>query len=131
VRRDVTGVVALILTALALPPLLARLTGGQSPTRVAQLAALAPAATVRATAAVIIAATTTPWLAVLLAIPAVICGPGNCLRSGGLLINLRQDLHANQNLLRQWSDCAGRAAGHVDRCASARSNEWPCRHMAA
>jgi hypothetical protein len=71
VRRGVTGVVALILTALALPPLLARLTGGQPPTRIAQLAALAPAATVPATAAVIIA-TTTPWLAVLLAIPAVI-----------------------------------------------------------
>jgi endonuclease/exonuclease/phosphatase (EEP) superfamily protein YafD len=72
VRHGVTGVVALILTALALPPLLARLTGGQPPTRIAQLAALAPAATVPATAAVIIAATTTPWLAVLLAIPAAI-----------------------------------------------------------
>jgi endonuclease/exonuclease/phosphatase (EEP) superfamily protein YafD len=63
-------VVALILTALALPPLLARLTGGHPPTRITQLAALAP--TVPATAAVIIAATTAPWLAVLLAIPAVI-----------------------------------------------------------
>jgi endonuclease/exonuclease/phosphatase family metal-dependent hydrolase len=68
----VAGVVALILTAVALPPLLARLTGGHPPTRVTQLAALAPAATVPATAAVIIAATAAPWLAVLLAIPAVI-----------------------------------------------------------
>jgi endonuclease/exonuclease/phosphatase (EEP) superfamily protein YafD len=68
----VTGLVALILTVLALPPLLARLTGGHPPARIAQLAALAPAATVPATAAVIIAATTALWLAVLLAIPAVI-----------------------------------------------------------
>jgi endonuclease/exonuclease/phosphatase (EEP) superfamily protein YafD len=69
----VTGVVvALILTALALPPLLARLTGGHPPTRVTQLAALAPAATVPSTAAVIIAAATAPWVAGFLAIPAVI-----------------------------------------------------------
>jgi endonuclease/exonuclease/phosphatase (EEP) superfamily protein YafD len=72
VRHGVTGVVGLILTALALPPLLARLTGGRPPTRVTQLAALAPAATVPATAAVIFAAITAPWLAVLLAVPAVI-----------------------------------------------------------
>jgi endonuclease/exonuclease/phosphatase family metal-dependent hydrolase len=73
VRHGVAGlVVALILVALALPPLLARLTGGHSPTLIAQLAALAPAAAVPATVAVIIAATTAPWLAVLLAIPAVI-----------------------------------------------------------
>jgi endonuclease/exonuclease/phosphatase (EEP) superfamily protein YafD len=65
-------VVALILTALALLPLLARLTGGRPPTRITQLAALAPVATVPATAAVGIAAITTPWLAVLLGIPAVI-----------------------------------------------------------
>ncbi len=70
--HGVTGLVALILTALALPPLLARLAGGQPPTRITQLAALAPVATVPATAAVIIAATAAPWLAVLLAIPAVI-----------------------------------------------------------
>jgi endonuclease/exonuclease/phosphatase (EEP) superfamily protein YafD len=64
--------VALILTALALPPLLARLAGGYPPARIAQWAALAPAAVVPATAAVIVAATTAPWLAGLLAIPAVI-----------------------------------------------------------
>jgi endonuclease/exonuclease/phosphatase (EEP) superfamily protein YafD len=64
--------VALILTVLALPPLLAGLTGGHPLARIAQLAALAPAATVPATAAVIIAATTALWLAVLLATPAVI-----------------------------------------------------------
>ena len=72
-RHGVIGlVVALILTALALPPLLARLAGGRPPTRIAQLAALAPVAVVPATAAVVIAATTAPWLAVPLAIPAVI-----------------------------------------------------------
>lgn len=67
-----TGLAALILTALALPSLLARLTGGHPPGPVPQLAALAPVAVVPGTAAVIIAAATAPWLAVLLAIPAVI-----------------------------------------------------------
>ncbi len=66
-----TGLVAVILTALALPPLLARLAGGHPPTRVTQLAALAPVAVVPATAAMIIAAAAVPWLAVLLAVPAV------------------------------------------------------------
>ena len=57
--HGVTGlVVAVIFTALALPPLLARLTGGRPPTRITQLAALAPVAVVPATVAVIIAAAT-------------------------------------------------------------------------
>ena len=64
--------VALILTALALPSLLARLAGGHPPTRITQLAALAPVAAVPATAAVIVAATTSGWLAIPLAIPAVV-----------------------------------------------------------
>jgi len=72
VSHGVTWLAAVILTALALPPLLARLAGGQPPTRITQLAALAPVAAVPATAAVIIAATTSGWLAVPLAIPAVI-----------------------------------------------------------
>jgi len=67
----VTGLAALILMALALPPLLARLAGGHPPSPVPQLAALAPVAVAPGTAAVIIAATTAPRLAVLLAIPAV------------------------------------------------------------
>ena len=67
-----TGLAALIFMALALPSLLARLTGGQPPGPVPQLAALAPVAVVPATVAVIIAAATAQWLAVLLAIPAVI-----------------------------------------------------------
>ena len=66
-----TGLAALILMALALPPLLARLTGGQPPGPVPQLAALAPVAVVPGTAAVILAAVTARWLAVLLAVPAV------------------------------------------------------------
>ena len=70
VRYSVTGLVALIFMALALPPLLARLTGGP-PNPVPQLAALAPVAVVPAAAAVIIAAATAPWLAVLFAIPTV------------------------------------------------------------
>jgi endonuclease/exonuclease/phosphatase (EEP) superfamily protein YafD len=72
VRHGVTGLVALIFTALALPPMLARLTGGHPPPLITQLAALAPVAVVPATAAVIIAAATARWLAVLLAVPAVI-----------------------------------------------------------
>jgi endonuclease/exonuclease/phosphatase (EEP) superfamily protein YafD len=71
VTREVTGL-ALLLTALALPPLLARLAGGRSPSPFPQLAALAPAAVVPAIAAVVIAAITVWWLAVLLAIPAVL-----------------------------------------------------------
>ena len=67
-----TGLAALILMALALPPLLARLTGGHPPSPVPQLAALAPVAVVPATVAVIIAAATDGWLAVPLAVPAVI-----------------------------------------------------------
>ena len=72
VRHSVTGLAALIFMALALPPLLARLTGGHPPGPVPQLAALAPVAVVPATVAVIIAAATARWLAVLFAIPAVI-----------------------------------------------------------
>ena len=67
-----TGVLALILTAVALPPLLARLTGGHAPRPGPQLAALAPVAAVPATAAVIVAAFSAWWLALLLAIPAAI-----------------------------------------------------------
>ena len=67
-----TGLAALIFMALALPPLLARLTGGHPPSPVPQLAALAPVAVVPATVAVIIAAATDRWLAVPLAVPAVI-----------------------------------------------------------
>jgi endonuclease/exonuclease/phosphatase (EEP) superfamily protein YafD len=72
VRHGVTGVLALILTAVALPPLLARLIGGNAPRPGPQLAALAPVVTVPATAAVIVAAFSAWWLALLLAIPAAI-----------------------------------------------------------
>ena len=67
-----TGLAALIFMALALPPLLARLTGGHPPGPVPQLAALAPVAVVPGTVAVIIAAATARWLAVLFAVPAVL-----------------------------------------------------------
>jgi endonuclease/exonuclease/phosphatase (EEP) superfamily protein YafD len=66
----VTGPAALVLIVLALPSLLARLTGGHPPSPRPQLAALAPVAVVPAAAAVIVAAVTAWWLAVLLAIPA-------------------------------------------------------------
>ena len=71
-RRGVTGVLALILTAVALPPLLARLIGGRPPRPRPQLAALAPAAVVPAVAAVAVAAASQWWLALLLAFPAAI-----------------------------------------------------------
>ena len=73
-RRGVTGVLALILTAVALPPLLARLVGGHPPRPGPQLAALAPVATLPALAAVALAAVSAGgWgLALLLAIPAAI-----------------------------------------------------------
>jgi endonuclease/exonuclease/phosphatase family metal-dependent hydrolase len=73
----VTGFLALLLTAVALPPLLARLTGGHAPRPGPQLAALAPVATLPAVAAVALAgAGAGGWgggwgLALLLAIPAL------------------------------------------------------------
>ncbi len=67
-----TWVTALILMALALPALLARLAGGSPPNPGPELAALAPLAVVPAVAAVIIAGFAAWWLAVLLAIPAVL-----------------------------------------------------------
>jgi len=72
VSHGVTWLAAVILTILALPPLPARLAGGHPPTRITQLAALAPVAAVPATAAVIVAAITSGWLAIPLTIPAVI-----------------------------------------------------------
>jgi endonuclease/exonuclease/phosphatase family metal-dependent hydrolase len=71
-RRGVTWVTALILVALALPALLARLAGGYPPNPGPELAALVPVAVVPAVAAVIIAACAAWWLAALLAIPAVL-----------------------------------------------------------
>ena len=76
--RPVTGYLALFLTAVALPPLLARLIGGHAPRPGPQLAALAPVATLPALAAVAVgAASEGGWgggwgLALLLAIPAVV-----------------------------------------------------------
>jgi endonuclease/exonuclease/phosphatase (EEP) superfamily protein YafD len=75
----VTGLLALLLTAVALPSLLARLIGGHPPSPGPQLAALAPLATLPALAAVALAAASAGgrgggWggLALLLAIPAAI-----------------------------------------------------------
>jgi endonuclease/exonuclease/phosphatase family metal-dependent hydrolase len=68
----VTGFLALLLTAVALPPLLARLIGGRPPSPGPQLAALAPVATLPAAAAVAVAVVSAWWLALLLAIPAAI-----------------------------------------------------------
>lgn len=65
-----TWVTALILAALALPTLLARLAGGCPPNPGPELAALVPLAVVPAVAAVIVAACAAWWLAALLAIPA-------------------------------------------------------------
>ena len=70
VRFGVSGVAALILTALAFPSLLARIIGGHPPRPGPQLAALAPVAVLPAVAAVGIAAATAWWLTVLLALPA-------------------------------------------------------------
>lgn len=65
-------VLAVVLAVLALPPLVARAAGGQLPDPVPRLAALAPLATPVAVAGAAVAAFTSWWLALLLAIPAVI-----------------------------------------------------------
>ena len=67
-----TGLAALLLMAMALPVLLARLAGGYPPSPGPELAALAPLAVVPAIAAVIIVANAAWWLAALLAIPAAL-----------------------------------------------------------
>jgi endonuclease/exonuclease/phosphatase (EEP) superfamily protein YafD len=72
VRRGVSGAVALVLTAVALPSLAARWLGGRPPGPGPALAALAPLAAVPAVVAVIVAVTTRWWLAVVLALPAAV-----------------------------------------------------------
>ena len=65
-----SAVLAVALTALAIPPLAARAAGGEPPDPYPRLAALAPAGTLFAVAGVVVAAATSWWLALLLAIPA-------------------------------------------------------------
>lgn len=70
-KVSVSGVVAVLLTVTALPSLAARVTG-RWPSPAPKLAALAPLAVLPAVAAVAVAATARWWLALLLALPAVI-----------------------------------------------------------
>ena len=63
---------ACVLAVIALPALIARATGGRPPFDRSKLAALAPAAAVPAIAAVVVAVTASWWLALVLAVPAVI-----------------------------------------------------------
>jgi endonuclease/exonuclease/phosphatase (EEP) superfamily protein YafD len=67
----VSVVVAIALTAVAIPPLAARAAGGQPPDPYPRLAALAPLATLVAFAGVVVAAAASWWLALVLSIPAV------------------------------------------------------------
>jgi endonuclease/exonuclease/phosphatase (EEP) superfamily protein YafD len=66
-----TKVLAVALTAVAIPPLAARAAGGESPDPSPRLAALTPVATPFAVAGVAVAAATSWWLALLLSAPAV------------------------------------------------------------
>jgi endonuclease/exonuclease/phosphatase (EEP) superfamily protein YafD len=68
----VSGVLALVLAAAALPALAARALGGRPPNPRPQLAALAPLAAWPAITAVAVAAAARWWLALLLAFPAAI-----------------------------------------------------------
>lgn len=65
------AVLALVLSAVALPAAACRALGGQPPNPVPKLAALAPAATLPAVAGAVVAATYAWWLGLALAIPAV------------------------------------------------------------
>ncbi len=67
-----TGLVALILTAAALPALIARAHGGMPPGPGPELAALAPASAVLAIAGAALAAATAWWLLLPLLVPALI-----------------------------------------------------------
>lgn len=66
-----SGVLAVVLTAVAIAPLAARAAGGEPPDPYPRLAALAPLATLVAFAGVAVAAATSWWLALLLSIPAL------------------------------------------------------------
>jgi endonuclease/exonuclease/phosphatase (EEP) superfamily protein YafD len=65
-----TKVLAVALTAVAIPPLAARAAGGESPDPAPRLAALTPVATPFAVAGVAVAAATSWWLAIALSAPA-------------------------------------------------------------
>jgi endonuclease/exonuclease/phosphatase (EEP) superfamily protein YafD len=67
----VIAVLAVALTVVAIPPLVARAVGGEPPDPLPKLAALAPLATLVALAGVVVALAASWWLALLLAIPAV------------------------------------------------------------
>jgi endonuclease/exonuclease/phosphatase (EEP) superfamily protein YafD len=66
-----SAVLAVALTAVAIPPLAARAAGGEPPDPYPRLAALAPLATLVAFAGVAVAAVASWWLALLLLIPAL------------------------------------------------------------
>ena len=70
--NPVSWVVAAALTLMSLPFLIARGAGGQPPNPGPKLAALAPAGILPAVAGVAVAALSSWWLALLLAVPAVI-----------------------------------------------------------
>jgi endonuclease/exonuclease/phosphatase (EEP) superfamily protein YafD len=71
-RHGLIWVAALIFMTMALPALLARLTGGYPAHHGTEYAALAPLAVVPAVVAVVIAAFAAWWLAAVLAIPAAL-----------------------------------------------------------
>ncbi len=68
----VSGLVAAALTVLCLPFLAARVAGGQPPNPGPKLAALAPAGIVPAVAGVVVGALSSWWLALILAVPALV-----------------------------------------------------------
>jgi hypothetical protein len=67
----VSVVLAVALTAVAIPPLVARAAGGQPPDPYPKLAALAPLATLVAFAGAVVAAAASWRLALMLSIPAI------------------------------------------------------------
>ena len=67
-----SGVLAAVLTVLSLPFLVARAAGGRPPNPGPKLAALAPVGTVPALAGTAVAALSSWWLTVILAVPALI-----------------------------------------------------------
>jgi endonuclease/exonuclease/phosphatase (EEP) superfamily protein YafD len=68
----VSGLVAAVLTVACLPFLVARAAGGQPPNPGPKLAALSPVGIVPAVAGVVVAALSSWWLALILAVPALL-----------------------------------------------------------
>ena len=135
-----TGLVALILTAAALPALIARARGGTPPGPGPRLAALAPVAALLAIAGAALAAATAWWLLLPLLVPALILAwwqrpprrPGAAAPApGGTAPSGATALSSTTGPLRVLTLNVKAAGPTPAPCCAASSStrwtSWPCR----